>query len=92
MSGDRLRAVLKRWNDAARLRAVVVLVVALAGTVGYGLFLNHGTAKGDYRAREATAEEYAAWWPRAVEVWPDYDAYQAKTDRQIPIFLLEPAS
>src|SRR6202012_6046756 len=51
-----------------------------------------GTAHGDYYAREATAEEHAAWWPRAVEVWPDYDAYQAKTDRQIPIFLLEPAS
>src|ERR1700761_1500336 len=51
-----------------------------------------GTAQGDYTAREASAEEHAAWWPRAVEVWPDYDAYQAKTDRQIPIFLLEPAS
>ena len=39
-----------------------------------------------------SAEEYAAWWERAVEVWPDYVSYQAKTDRQIPIFLLEPAS
>jgi F420H(2)-dependent quinone reductase len=51
-----------------------------------------GTAHGEYRAREASDDERAAWWKRAVEVWPDYDAYQAKTDRQIPIFLLEPAS
>jgi deazaflavin-dependent oxidoreductase (nitroreductase family) len=51
-----------------------------------------GTAHGDYRAREATADERAAWWPRALEVWPDYDGYQAKTDRQIPIFLLEPVA
>jgi F420H(2)-dependent quinone reductase len=26
-----------------------------------------------------------------VEVWPDYDAYQTKTDREIPVFVLEPA-
>ena len=51
-----------------------------------------GTVKGDYRAREATEDERARWWKRAVEVWPDYDAYQAKTDRQIPVFLLEPAT
>ena len=51
-----------------------------------------GTAHGDYRAREASADEYATWWQRAIEVWPDYVSYQAKTERQIPIFLLEPAS
>ncbi len=50
-----------------------------------------GAVTGDYRAREATPEEHATWWPRAVAVWPDYDSYQAKTDRRIPIFLLEPA-
>ncbi len=46
--------------------------------------------KHDYLARELSGEERAQWWARAVEVWPDYDAYQAKTDRQIAIFLLEP--
>ena len=51
-----------------------------------------GTAHGDYRAREASAHEYATWWQRAIEVWPDYVSYQAKTERQIPIFLLEPVS
>ena len=30
------------------------------------------------------------WWERAVEAWPDYATYQEKTDRQIPVFVLEP--
>ena len=37
-----------------------------------------------------TGEEKATWWERAVEVWPAYDAYQRKTTRQIPVFVLEP--
>ncbi len=45
----------------------------------------------DRRARELTGEEKAAWWKRATTVWPDYDAYQAKTDREIPVFVLEAA-
>jgi F420H(2)-dependent quinone reductase len=51
-----------------------------------------GTAQGDYRAREASGDERAEWWGRALEIWPDYADYQTKTDRQIPVFLLEPAS
>jgi deazaflavin-dependent oxidoreductase (nitroreductase family) len=43
------------------------------------------------RARVATDEERARIWPLMTEVWPDYDNYQKKTDRQIPVFLLEPA-
>ena len=54
--------------------------------------LQDGTAQGDYRARETSADERAAWWKRALEVWPDYEGYQAKTERQIPVFLLEPIS
>jgi F420H(2)-dependent quinone reductase len=30
------------------------------------------------------------WWDRAVEAFPDYAEYQRKTDRQIPVFVLEP--
>ena len=41
------------------------------------------------RARTATPEEHNALWPRMVEIWPDYDKYQAKTDRQIPLVILE---
>ncbi|HEY5429163.1 MAG TPA: nitroreductase family deazaflavin-dependent oxidoreductase [Solirubrobacteraceae bacterium] len=50
------------------------------------------TAKGDFTARELSGEEREAWWGRAVQVWPDYAEYQTKTDRQIPVFVLEPAS
>ena len=44
----------------------------------------------DCRAEEATGEQKAAWWARAVAVWPDYDTYQASTDREIPLFVLTP--
>lgn len=52
--------------------------------------LQDGAVTRDYLARELSGNERAEWWARAVEVWPDYDQYQAKTDRQIAIFLLEP--
>jgi deazaflavin-dependent oxidoreductase (nitroreductase family) len=44
----------------------------------------------DYVAREVTGDEKAIWWKRAVEAWPDYATYQTRTDRQIPVFVLEP--
>jgi len=46
--------------------------------------------KRDYLAREVSGDEKAIWWERAVEAWPDYVNYQARTDRQIPVFVLEP--
>ena len=46
--------------------------------------------KRDYIAREITGDEKAVWWDRAVEAWPDYAKYQTKTERQIPVFVLEP--
>ena len=52
--------------------------------------LQDRATKRDYAAREVTGDEKALWWKRAVEVWPDYATYQAKTDRQIPVFVLEP--
>jgi deazaflavin-dependent oxidoreductase (nitroreductase family) len=48
-------------------------------------------AKGDYVARVLSGEERGQWWQRAVDVWPDYAEYQTKTDREIPVFVLEPA-
>ena len=51
-----------------------------------------GPAKGDYTARQLSGDERAQWWERAVAVWPDYDSYQANTDREIPVFVLEPVS
>ena len=47
----------------------------------------------DYRAREVIGDEKALWWERAVAAfsdYADYADYQRKTDRQIPVFVLEP--
>ena len=44
----------------------------------------------ELRARTATAEEKARLWPIAVERWPDYDAYQEATERDIPLVICEP--
>ena len=51
--------------------------------------LQDGAVRKDYTAREVDGEEKAVWWERAVEAWPDYAAYQQKTERQIPVFVLE---
>jgi F420H(2)-dependent quinone reductase len=42
-----------------------------------------------YRSRLLGGAERADWWAYAVETWPTYGRYQQKTERQIPIFLLE---
>lgn len=42
------------------------------------------------RARRASAEEKAKLWGRLCAVYPDYDDYQARTDRDIPVVILEP--
>ena len=41
------------------------------------------------RARVATPEERRELWPVMNEDWPDYDTYQQRTDRQIPVVILE---
>src|SRR5579875_833724 len=41
------------------------------------------------RARVAEGEERQRLWSRMNEVWPAYDEYQAKTDREIPVVVLE---
>jgi F420H(2)-dependent quinone reductase len=46
----------------------------------------------DLAAREVEGDEKAAWWARATAAWPDYDAYQAATERTIPVFVLEPTA
>lgn len=42
-------------------------------------------------AREASEEERERLWPRLVEMYRDYDAYQRRTDRKIPVVILSPA-
>jgi len=41
------------------------------------------------RARTATPEEKPDLWQRMVAVWPDYAEYQKRTDRPIPVVILE---
>ena len=43
------------------------------------------------RARELEGAEREEWWPRCVEAFPPYADYQVKTDRLIPVFVLEPS-
>ncbi|MCW2842662.1 MAG: hypothetical protein JWN22_578 [Nocardioides sp.] len=45
--------------------------------------------KHSYRARRVEGEERADWWQYAVETWPTYGEYQKKTEREIPVFVLE---
>jgi deazaflavin-dependent oxidoreductase (nitroreductase family) len=42
------------------------------------------------RARVATAEEKAELWPRIVAAYKGYGGYQQRTDRDIPVVILEP--
>jgi len=53
--------------------------------------LQDGPEPHTYRARVAEGDERAEWWERAVAAYPPYAEYQEKTDRQIPVFLLERA-
>jgi deazaflavin-dependent oxidoreductase (nitroreductase family) len=41
------------------------------------------------RARTATGEERVRLWELAAQQWPDYDAYQTRTEREIPVVVLE---
>lgn len=43
-------------------------------------------------ARTATGEEREKLWKLAAQQWPDYDAYQKRTERQIPVVVLERTS
>jgi len=49
-----------------------------------------GTEIHQARARLITGAEREEWWPRCVEAYPSYATYQSKTEREIPVFLLEP--
>lgn len=52
--------------------------------------LQDGPVRRDMRARPARGDEKKAWWDRAVAAYPDYAAYQLKTEREIPLFIVEP--
>jgi F420H(2)-dependent quinone reductase len=48
-----------------------------------------GTERHDLRARLVSGEERAQWWERCVAAYPPYAEYQTKTDREIPVLVLE---
>ena len=47
-----------------------------------------GTTVTPMKARRASDEEKAAYWPRLLDVYPDYADYQARTTRNIPVMVL----
>ncbi|MET9231543.1 nitroreductase family deazaflavin-dependent oxidoreductase [Lentzea sp. NPDC003310] len=54
------------------------------------IVLQDGAEAKDFTAREVGGEERARWWERAVAAFPNYAEYQEKTDREIPVFVLDP--
>jgi len=52
--------------------------------------LQDGPVKKTYSARVLNGAERADWWDHAVATWPTYAEYQTRTEREIPVFLLEP--
>ena len=96
-SGKLRKAPLMRVEHAGQYAAVASLGGSPKNPVWYANVVAHpevelqdGTQKWDMRAREVTGDEKAIWWERAVAAFPDYAGYQTKTDREIPVFVLEP--
>ncbi len=49
-----------------------------------------GSQRRAVHARVAEADERARLWPKAVATWSDYASYQKRTEREIPLVILEP--
>ncbi len=54
------------------------------------VIVQYKSKKMKLRAREADADEKAQVWPVCVEYYREYDDYQKRTDRNIPVFICEP--
>ena len=96
-SGKLRKVPLMRVEHDGRYAAVASLGGAPKHPVWYFnlkanplLELRDGTSLQDMTAREITGEEKAQWWQRCVAAFPDYADYQRKTEREIPVFVLEP--
>lgn len=97
-SGRRLTTPLIYLADGPR----VVLVASKGGMANNPLWyanlvanprceIEIGRERRAMTARTANAEEKQALWPRLVAIYRDYDDYQARTDRDIPVVILDPA-
>lgn len=54
------------------------------------VMIQDGPAPFDVTVRELDGDERSRWWDRAVQAYPPYAEYQAKTDRVIPVLLATP--
>jgi deazaflavin-dependent oxidoreductase (nitroreductase family) len=98
-SGKVRKAPLMRVEHDGHYAAVASLGGSPKNPVWYANVVAHplvevqdGPLRQDMTAREITGREKAIWWERAVAAYPDYADYQVKTDRVIPVFLLEPVA
>jgi deazaflavin-dependent oxidoreductase (nitroreductase family) len=96
-SGKLRKTPLMRVEHEGRYAAVASLGGAPKHPVWYHnvkadprVELRDGTELRDMQAREVTGAEKDEWWERAVAAYPPYADYQKKTDRIIPVFVLEP--
>jgi deazaflavin-dependent oxidoreductase (nitroreductase family) len=96
-SGKLRKAALMRVEHDGKYAVVASLGGAPKNPVWYYNVVSHpqvelqdGPTKQDMVARELSGDEKAVWWQRCVAAYPDYANYQKKTDREIPVFVLEP--
>jgi F420H(2)-dependent quinone reductase len=97
-SGKRRESPLLYLDDGDKL----VIVASKGGTDRHPAWFHNlmanpetevqvGPERRPVRARRANAEERSAYWPRLVEMYPDYDEYQGHAkDREIPVIVLDP--
>ena len=96
-SGAVRKTPLMRVKDGDRYAVVASMGGAPNHPVWYhnlvadpNVSLQDGADLRDYTARVAQGAEKDEWWSKATAEWPDYDKYQASTDREIPLIVLEP--
>jgi deazaflavin-dependent oxidoreductase (nitroreductase family) len=96
-SGQRRTTVLLYLEDGGRY----VIVASNGGTAKHPVWwlnlqadpaatVEGGGRKTPVRATEARGEEKARLWQRLVRMYPSYEYYQKRTDREIPVIILEP--
>jgi len=98
-SGAVRKTPLMRVRDGDRYAVVASMGGAPSHPVWYlnlvadpHVSLQDGAELKDYVAREATGDEKTRWWRIATATWPAYDTYQASTERQIPLVVLDPVA
>lgn len=88
---------LMRVEHAGRYAAVASMAGAAEHPRWYANVLAHpvvdlqdGATVHELTARELDGQERARWWSRACTAFPSYVDYQSRTQRRIPVVLLEP--